>query len=140
MTLDPARALGLDPQEPARLRDARDAVNWAAGIPDFGYEPEVFALFADEDRQLQRAVWLGPNVAFDDLADWPDHLVGYAPTWGAAGVILLVCRPGEGVEPLLGDAEVWDIVRLAHAARDVPLLDVVLVDGPCWRSLGRALA
>jgi hypothetical protein len=140
MTLDPSRTLGLDPDDPTRVRTAADAMEWAWCIPGFGDEPEAFALFVDEDQILQRAVWLGPDVDFDDLADWPDHLVGYAPTWGAAGVLLLVCRPGEGTEPLPGDAEIWDAVRLAHAARDLPLLDVVLVDGPDWCSLAQALA
>lgn len=140
MPLDPSRALGLDPDAPFHLCHAADAVRWAGQVPDLGYEPEAFALFVDEDGALQRAVWLGPGVDLDDLAAWPDHLIGYSPPWGAAGVYLIVCRPGEGTGPLLGDDDTWDAVRLAHAARGLPLLDVVLVDGPHWRSLGEALA
>jgi len=50
-------------------------------------------------------------------------------------VVLLVCRPGEGTVPRPGDRDIWDVVRLAHAASELPLLDVLLVDGAGWRSL-----
>jgi hypothetical protein len=49
--------------------------------------------------------------------------------------MLLVCRPGEGVEPTPDDTEVFELLGLAHDAQGVPLLDVVLVDGRRWRSL-----
>jgi hypothetical protein len=49
--------------------------------------------------------------------------------------MLIVCRPGEGVAPRGDDLAVFRLLRLAHDARDVPLVDVVLVDGRRWCSM-----
>ena len=49
--------------------------------------------------------------------------------------MLLVCRPGDGVAPTDDDRRVFELLRLAHAARGVPLDDVVLVDGRRWCSM-----
>ena len=95
---------------------------------------EVYALFLGCAGALMRAAWLGPSTTFGDFADWPDFAVGYAPP-EADDAILVVCRPGEGPEPAAADRDTWDVVRLAHSARRLPLLDVILVDGPRWRSL-----
>ncbi|HEV7866013.1 MAG TPA: hypothetical protein VGR20_25180, partial [Acidimicrobiia bacterium] len=63
------------------------------------------------------------------------YSLGYSPPEGAHAVMLLVCRPGEGVEPAADDRQVFELLRLAHDARGVPLADVVLVDGRRWRSM-----
>ena len=49
--------------------------------------------------------------------------------------MLLVCRPGEGTGPSADDLAVYDLIRVAQAAHDLPLLDVLLVDGLGWSSL-----
>ena len=139
MSLQPDGALGLDPPERIRLRHPRDAVAWARSIPDFGWEPEVYALFLDGERHLLRAAWLGAGTTFDDFAAWPDFVLGYSPGDDAEAVMLLVCRPGEGADPWPEDRDVWDVVRLAHGARGVPVVDVILVDGLRWQSLVESL-
>jgi DNA repair protein RadC len=139
MSLDPSRALGLDLPHPTTVYTAHDALRWAHSVPDFGFEAEAFALFLDDDHLLQRAVWLGPHVDLDELAGWPRHLAGFAPWWATAGVIILICRPGDGAEPSLDDDELWHILRTAHEAQGVPILDVVLVDGNDWQSLAATL-
>lgn len=139
MSFETDGALGLDPPESIPLRHPRDAVAWARSIPDFGWETEVYALFLDGRRLLLRAAWLGPGTTFDDFAEWPDFVLGYSPVAGAEAVLLLVCRPGEGTDPMPDDRDVWDVVRVAHSARGVPVIDVVLIDGLHWRSLADAL-
>jgi predicted RNA-binding Zn ribbon-like protein len=49
--------------------------------------------------------------------------------------MLLICRPGEGVEPSTSDRQVFELLRLAHDACAVPLADAVLVDGRRWCSM-----
>lgn len=139
MSLDLGSALCLDPPVRIVLANSEDAVAWARSIPDFGFEPEVFALFLDDGRVLLRAVWLSPEISLDDLYLWPAYVLGYSPGVEATGVLFLVCRPGEGVEPWPGDFEALEMMRLAHDAHDVPLVDVVLVDERRWRSLAEAI-
>jgi hypothetical protein len=135
MCLQAGPALGFDPPEPVALRTAGDAIAWARTIPGFGWYAEIYALFLNPDRTLRRAAWLGSATALDDFVAWPDFSLGYTPPGGAEAVMLLVCRPGEGVEPTPDDTGVFELLGLAHDARGVPLLDVVLVDGRRWRSL-----
>jgi len=134
MCLQAAPALGFDPPEPVAVTGAGDAVAWARTIPDFGWYAEIYALFLSGGLLL-RAAWLGSAVALDDFVAWPDFSLGYAPPGGADAVVLLVCRPGQGVVPTAGDGRVFELLRLAHAARGVPLRDVVLVDGRRWHSM-----
>lgn len=139
MSSEPGAALAYEPPHPVVLGSAGDAVRWASTIPDFGSVPEVFAVFLGRRGRLLRAVWLPDAVGLDELAQWPDYVLGYAPARGAAEVLLLVARPDEGAEPTLDDAETWDLMRLAHDARDLPLADIVLVDGAQWLSLAETL-
>lgn len=140
MSFDLSSALSFEPPGLVVLTGPGDAVRWARTIPDFGSVEEFYALFLDRRRALQRAVWLPSEVSFDELADWPDLVVGYAPDWDVAEVMILAARPGQGVEPTLAEAETWDVMRLAHDARGVPLSDIVLVDGAAWHSLAETLA
>ena len=135
MCLQASSALGFDPPERVALTGAGDAIAWAGTIPDFGWYHEVYVLFLSRDRALRRAAWLGSAAALDDFVAWPDYSLGYAPPDGADAVMLLVCRPGEGVEPTADDRQVFELLRLAHDARGVPLADVVLVDGRRWCSM-----
>ena len=128
-------ALGFDPPERVALAGPGDAVAWARTIPDFGWYAEIYALFLSRDGALLRAAWLGSAAALDDFVAWPDFSLGYSPPGGAEAVMLLVCRPGEGIEPTPDDTQVFELLRLAHEARGVPLIDVVLIDGRHWRSL-----
>jgi hypothetical protein len=134
MCLQANPALGFDPPERVTLAGAGDAIAWARTIPDFGWYPEVYVLFL-ADGALRRAAWLGSATTLDDFVAWPDFSLGYAPAAGADAVMLLVCRPGEGVEPTGDDRRTFDLLRLAHNARGVPLTDVVLVDGRRWSSM-----
>jgi hypothetical protein len=139
MCLQGGPAAGFDPPERVSVAGPEDAITWArTSIPDFGWFPEVYVLFLRGDRGdevLRRAAWLGPAVTLDDFVAWPDFSLGYAPPGGADAVMLLVCRPGAGVEPTAGDRSVHGLLQLAHDARGVPLADVVLVDGRRWRSM-----
>ena len=135
MCLQAGPALGFDPPERVDVGGAGDAVAWARTIPDFGWYPEVYALFLSSDGALQRAAWLGSATTLDDFVTWPDFSLGYLPTGGADRVMLLVCRPGDGVGPSAYDRQVFELLRLAHDARGVPLADVVLVDGRRWCSM-----
>ena len=134
MSLDPGRALGLDPPERIVLTGPEATIAWARSIPDFGFYAEIYALFL-LDGSLRRAAWLGSATALDDFVAWPDFSLGYAPPGGTDAVMLLVCRPGDGVAPTDDDRRVFELLRLAHAARGVPLDDVVLVDGRRWCSM-----
>jgi len=134
MCLQAGPALGFDPPERVAVSGVGDAVAWARTIPDFGFYAEIYALFLF-DGVLRRAAWLGSATALDDFVAWPDFSLGYAPPGGADAVILLVCRPGQGVSPRGDDRRVFELLRLAHAARGVPLGDVVLVDGRRWCSM-----
>ena len=140
MCLQAGPAAGFDPPDHVRIAGPGDAIAWAQDqIPDFGWFPEVYVLFLQGDRgdeQLRRAAWLGPAITLDDFVAWPDFSLGYVPPCGADGVMLLVCRPGAGVEPTAGDRRVHGLLGLAHDARGVSLNDVVLVDGRRWRSMG----
>ena len=124
----------LPPSDDRLQRGARDAIAWARTIPDFGFYAEIYALFL-LDGSLRRAAWLGSATALDDFVAWPDFSLGYAPPGGTDAVMLLVCRPGDGVAPTDDDRRVFELLRLAHAARGVPLDDVVLVDGRRWCSM-----
>ena len=135
MCLQAGPALGFDPPERVALAGPGEAVAWGRSIPDFGWYPEVYALFLGDDRALRRAAWLGSATTLDDFVAWPDFSLGYAPPGGADAVMLLVCRPGEGVEPTPDDVQVFELLRLAHEARRIPLVDVVLVDGRRWCSM-----
>jgi hypothetical protein len=145
MCLQAGPALGFDPPERVALDGPGDAIAWARTIPGFGFYAEIYALFLsgghprtpglNPDRTLRRAAWLGSATALDDFVAWPDFSLGYTPPGGAEAVMLLVCRPGEGVEPTPDDTEVFELLRLTHDARGVPLVDVLLVDGRRWRSL-----
>ena len=84
---------------------------------------------------LRRAAWLGSATPLNDFVTWPDFSLGYLPPGGAASAMLLVCRPGQGVEPSGSDRQVFELLRLAHDASGVPLADAVLVDGRRWCSL-----
>ena len=135
MCLHAGPALGFDPPERVGVTGTGDAVAWARTIPAFGWSPEVYALYLSADRVLRRAAWLGPAVTLDDFVAWPDFSLGYLPPGGAASVMLLVCRPGQGVEPTADDRQAFGLLRLAHDACGVPLADVVLVDGRWWCSM-----
>ena len=135
MCLQAGPALGFDPPEPVAIAGAGDAIAWARTIPAFGWYPEVYVLFLSSERALRRAAWLGSATTLDDFITWPDFSLGYLPSGGAAAVMLLICRPGEGVEPSPDDRQVFELLRLAHDARGVPLVDAVLVDGRRWCSL-----
>jgi hypothetical protein len=134
MCLQAGPALGLDPPERVAVSGSGDAIAWARTIPDFGWYAEIYALFL-LDGSLRRAAWLGSTTALDDFVAWPDFSLGYAPPGGVDAVMLLVCRPGEGVAPTADDRRVFELLRLAHAARGAPLSDVVLVDGRRWCSM-----
>ena len=139
MCLQAGPALGFDPPERVGVAGPGDAIAWArATIPDFGWFPEVYVLFLEGqggDEALRRAAWLGPATSLDDFVAWPDFSLGYIPPGGADSVLLLICRPGEGVEPTVDDRRAYALLDLAHGARGVPLADVVLVDGRRWRSM-----
>ena len=135
MCLQAGPALGFDPPERITVTAAADAIAWARTIADFGWYPEVYALFLGRDDALRRVAWLGSAVSLDDFVTWPDFSLGYQPPEGAGAVMLLVCRPGQGVEPTPDDGSVFALLRLAHDACGVPLADVVLVDGRRWCSL-----
>jgi hypothetical protein len=135
MCLQVGPALGFDPPEPVAVAGAGDAIAWARTIPDFGWYPEVYVLFLSRQRELRRAAWLGSATTLDDFISWPDFSLGYLPPGGAAAVMLLICRPGEGVEPSPDDRQVFELLRLAHDASGVPLVDAVLVDGRRWCSM-----
>ena len=144
MCLQASPALGFDPPERVTIAVPRDAVAWARiTIPDFGWYPEVYVLFlsggvgrnGEPDRALRRAAWLGSATTLDDFVAWPDFSLGYTPPGGADAVMLLVCRPGEGVQPTPDDRQFFELLRLAHDAWGVPLADVVLVDGRRWCSM-----
>ena len=134
MSLHAGPALAFDPPERVGITGAGDAVAWARTIPAFGWFPEVYVLFLTGGG-LHRAAWLGSATTLDDFVAWPDFSLGYAPGDDADAVMLLVCRPGQGVEPSADDVQVFDLLRLAHDARRVPLRDVVLVDGRRWCSM-----
>ena len=131
MSLHAGPALAFDPPERVEITGAGDAVAWARTIPAFGWYPEVYVLFLG-DGGLRRAAWLGSATTLDDFVAWPDFSLGYSPGSGAEAVMLLVCRPGQGVEPSADDEQVFELLRLAHDACGVPLADVVLVDGRRW--------
>ena len=135
MCLQASSALGFDPPEHVALTGAGDAITWARTIPDFGWYPEVYALFLSADGALLRAAWLGSAMTLDDFITWPDFSLGYQPPGGADAVMLLICRPGDGVEPSAFDRQVFELLRLAHDACGVPLADAVLVDGRRWCSM-----
>ena len=135
MCLQAGPALGFDPPERVAIDRAGDAIAWARTIPAFGWYPEVYVLFLSHDRALRRAAWLGSATTLDDFVAWPDFSLGYLPPGGAGAVMLLICRPGEGVEPTAGDRRVFELLRLAHDARGVPLADAILVDGRRWCSM-----
>ena len=135
MCLQAAPALGFDPPEPVEVAGPGDAIAWARTIPDFGWFPEVYALFLSPERVLRRAAWLGSATRLDDFVAWPDFSLGYQPPGGAGAVMLLICRPGQGVAPSADDRAVFELLSLAHDASGVPLADVVLVDGRRWCSL-----
>jgi hypothetical protein len=128
-------ALGFDPPERVDVAGAGDAIAWARTIPAFGWYPEVYVLFLSADGSLRRAAWLGSATTLDDFVTWPDFSLGYLPAGGADAVMLLICRPGEGVEPSDSDRAVFELLRLAHGARGVPLADAILVDGRRWHSM-----
>ena len=135
MSFHPGRALGLDPPDRIVLSSPEQTMAWARSIPDFGCYTEVYALFLDASHVLLRAAWLGSATTLDDFTAWPDFALGYAPDNGAASVLLLACRPGRGTDPSPADLATFDLIRVAQAAHDLPLLDVLLVDGPDWSSL-----
>lgn len=135
MCLQAGPALGFDPPERVDINGAAEAIAWARTIPAFGWYPEVYVLFVSAECALQRAAWLGSATTLDDFITWPDFSLGYLPPGGAAAVMLLICRPGQGIEPSGSDREVFELLRLAHDASGVPLADAVLVDGLRWRSL-----
>lgn len=145
MCLQAGPALGFDPPERVSIAGAGDAIAWARTIPAFGWYPEVYVLFLNADAatpgdttgppRLRRAAWLGSATTLDDFITWPDFSLGYLPPGGASAVMLLICRPGQGVEPSASDRQVFELLRLAHDASGVPLADAVLVDGRRWCSL-----
>jgi hypothetical protein len=136
MSLHAGPALGFDPPEKVEVTGAGDAVAWARStIPAFGWFPEVYVLFLAGGGTLRRAAWLGSTATLDDFVAWPDFSLGYSPPGGAEAVMLVVCRPGQGVEPSFDDEQVFELLGLAHDACGVALADVVLVDGRRWCSL-----
>jgi hypothetical protein len=135
MALQAHPALGFDPPDRVPIAGPDDAVAWARhSIPDFGWFPEVYVLFLC-GRSLRRAAWLGSATTLDDFVAWPDFSLGYLPAAGATALMLLICRPGEGARPTPDDEQVFELLRLAHDARGIPLADVVLVDGREWTSM-----
>lgn len=140
MCLQAGPALGFDPPEPVPVRGPEDAVAWMRGaVPEFGWFPEVYVLFLSGDAGdavLRRAAWLGAAATLDDFVAWPDFSLGYLPPDGTDRVMLVVCRPGQGVQPSSDDRRVHALLGLAHDARGVPLADVVLVDGRRWHAMG----
>jgi hypothetical protein len=135
MSLRPGRALGLDPPERIVLDGPEATIAWARSIPGFGLYAEVFALFLDRGHRLLRAAWMGSGTALEDFAAWPDFALGYSPVAGAASLVLVACRPDEGGDATPADLAVRDLIGVAQAAQDLPLLDVLLVDGARWTSL-----
>ena len=135
MCLQAGPALGFDPEERVTVDGAADAIAWARTIPAFGWYPEVYVLFLNAERALRRAAWLGSATTLDDFVTWPDFSLGYLPPGGADAVMLLICRPGLGVEPSATDRQAFELLRLAHNACGVPLADAVLVDGGRWSSM-----
>jgi hypothetical protein len=135
MGLQAGPALGFDPEERVPVDGAADAIAWARTIPAFGWYPEVYVLFLSADRALRRAAWLGSATTLDDFVTWPDVSLGYLPPDGADAVMLLVCRPGQGVEPSADDRDGFELLRRTHDACQVRLADVVLVDGRRWCSM-----
>src|SRR2546426_895388 len=95
MSLDPDRALGLDPTERIMLTGPEATIDWARSIPDFGWYAEVYALFLGDGHVLLRAAWLGSATTLDDFATWPDFALGYTPAAGAAA--LRACAAGLSV-------------------------------------------
>jgi hypothetical protein len=135
MSLEAGQALGFDPEERVEIAGPGDAIVWARTIEGFGWFPEVYVLFLAADGALRRAAWLGAATTLDDFVAWPDFSLGYSPRGGAVSVMLLVCRPGQGVEPSASDRAVFELLCLAHDACGVPLADAVLVDGRRWCSM-----
>ena len=135
MCLQAGPALGFDPPERVAVTGPGDAIAWARTIPAFGWYAEVYALFLSADQALRRVAWLGSATTLDDFITWPDFSLGYLPVGGADAVMLLICRPGQGVDPSTDDRSVFDLLRLAHDARGVRLADVLLVDGRRWCSM-----
>jgi hypothetical protein len=134
MCLQAGPALAFDPPERVTVTGAGDAIAWARTIVGFGFYAEVYALFL-AGGALRRAAWLGSATTLDDFVVWPDVSLGYAPAGGVDAVMLVVCRPGDGVAPTADDRQVFELLRLAHEARGVPLADVALVDGRRWCSM-----
>src|SRR5207253_1674499 len=113
MCLQAGPALAFDPPERVAVTGAGDAIAWARTIPGFGWFAEIYVLFL-AGGALLRAAWLGSATALDDFVAWPDFSLGYSPPGGAEAVMLLVCRPGEGVAPTLDDRRrVFELLRLA---------------------------
>src|SRR2546423_9841759 len=127
MCLDAGPALAFDPPERVAVTGAADAIAWARTIEGFGFFAEIYACFL-AGAALRRAAWLGSATALDDFVAWPDFSLGYSPPGGADAVMLLVCRPREGVAPSPADRPVFEPLRLAHAARGCPPADLDLVD------------
>jgi hypothetical protein len=134
MCLDAGPALAFDPPERVAVTGAGDAVAWARTIEGFGFFAEIYALFL-AGGALRRAAWLGAATTLDDFVAWPDFSLGYAPPGDVDRLMLVVCRPGQGVASTARDRQVLALLRLAHEARGVPLADVVLVDGRRWSSM-----
>src|SRR5256885_13959182 len=67
MCLQAGPALGFDPPESVALAGPGEAVAWGRSIPDFGWYPEVYALFLGDDRALRRAAGLGAAPPPPDL-------------------------------------------------------------------------
>jgi DNA repair protein RadC len=136
MTLDPDRLLAYDPPSRLVLRGPAATIAWARTVPDVGWEPETFALFLDSGHGLLAAWWLGADATLEDFDRDPLFLVVAGRSYAASSLVLVVCRPGRGTEPSPADTAVWDRLRAAHHDAGLPLLDVVLLDGHRWRSLG----
>lgn len=138
MPLDPAQLMGFHPPSPVVLDGAAAAVAWARGVPGVGFETEVFALFLDSDSRLVAAWWLGSEPTVEDLAADPDFLLTAARSYAASSVVVLIAQPGEGADPVPADIAAWNRLAAAHHQAGVPLLDLVLLDGPHWCSVADA--
>src|SRR5256885_15232608 len=99
MCLQAGRALGFDPPERVALAGPGEAVAWGRSIPDFGWYPEVYALFLGDDRALRRAAWLGAAPPPRDFPARPRLSLRHPPPGRAAAPVLPRRPPGAGGRP-----------------------------------------
>ena len=91
-----------------------------APIPAFGWYPEVYVLFLTARRRPAAGGVARVGHDARRLRRLARLLARLPPPGGADAVMLLVCRPGEGVEPTADrPRRCFELLRLAHDARGV---------------------